>query len=391
VLQRALDPAESAEVRHNITLITAARTISNSAYRFTLPFLAVISTGLGVTVEQFGVAIAVSELCGLAGPLVGRLVDRVGERTAMSLGLIGVALGAFLAAASQNLVMFAIALVLIGQCSIAFVLAIGGWIVRWVPYERRGRVNGLVEVSWALGLLLGVSSLGLLTAATSWRAAYGVAGGATLAIAGLIRRRIPAAPPVAHDAPPRSAIRLTRLAVVACVGAFFLTVASHSLFVTFSEWLETDHGFSTRRLAALAFGLGVGELLASVSTARLSDRFGKELSAAAGAALMVPASLLLAVGHESVVVGLAALIVAVVGFEFSIVSMIPIGSRLIAGAPAAGLGILIASETVGRAAVSIPATRAFAAHGIAASALICASAACVTVAAFVVVRRMTAP
>lgn len=385
MLHRALDPSESIEVRQNINLVTVARLIGNSAYRFTLPFLAVLSAGLGVSVEQFGVAIAVSELCGLAGPLLGRVVDRVGDRTAMTAGMLGVAAGAALAAASQNLVMFAIALVLIGQSSIGFVLALAGWIARWVPYQRRGRVTGLTEVSWALGLLGGVSMLGLLTAATTWRAAYGVAAAATLAMAGVIRRRISAAPPRQHER-VHHRISLRWPAVVAIFGAFSLTVASHSLFVTFSTWLEDSHGFTATTLTAMAFALGVGELGASVATARLSDRIGKEYSTALGAALMVPGSLLLAAFPDSAALGITGLVIAVIGFEFSVVSAIPIGSRLVPGAPAVGLGILIASETFGRAAVSIPATRAFTRYGMAAPALICAVAAAVCAAAFSVIR-----
>jgi predicted MFS family arabinose efflux permease len=385
VLHRALDKNESFEVHQNITLVTTARLISNSAYRFTLPFLAVVATGLGVTVEQFGVAIAVSEMCGLAGPLIGRVVDRVGDRTAMTAGLLGVAAGATLAAASQNLVMFAVALVLIGQSSIGFVLAMGGWIARWVPYERRGRVTGLTEMSWALGLLVGVSLLGLLTAATTWRAAYGVGAAGTLAMAGLIRRRISAAPPQHHER-VHHRISLRWPAVVAMFGAFSLTVASHSLFVTFSAWLEESHGFTATTLTAMAFALGVGELGASVATAKVSDQLGKEFSTALGAGLMVPAALLLAMFHDSAVIGITGLVIAVIGFEFAIVSAIPIGSRLVPGAPAAGLGILIASETFGRAAVSIPATRALTRYGMAAPALMCAAAAAVCAVAFLVVR-----
>jgi predicted MFS family arabinose efflux permease len=385
VLHRALDPNESVEVRRNITLVTTARLISNSAHRFTLPFLSVVAIGLGVTVEQFGVAIAVSEMCGLAGPLIGRVVDRVGDRTAMAAGLAGVATGATLAATSQNLMMFAIALVLIGQSSIGFVLAMGGWIARWVPYERRGRVTGLTEVSWALGLLGGVSLLGLLTAATSWRAAYGVAAAITLAMAGLIRRRISATPPQRQErVHHRTSLRWP--AVVAVFGAFSLTAASHSLFVTFSTWLDDTHGFTAATLTAMAFGLGVGELGASVATAKVSDQLGKELSTALGAGLMVPAALLLAMFHDSAVIGITGLVIAVIGFEFAIVSALPIGGRLVPGAPATGLGILIASETFGRATVSIPATRALTRYGMAAPALICAAAATLSTVAFLSVR-----
>ena len=46
------------------------------------------------------------------------------------------------------------------------------WTADHVPYERRGRIIGLIETSWALGLLVGVTTLGLVAAATSWRWSY---------------------------------------------------------------------------------------------------------------------------------------------------------------------------------------------------------------------------
>jgi hypothetical protein len=100
----------------------------------------------------------------------------------------------------------------------------------------------------------------------------------------------------------------------------------------------------------------------------------------------VPAALLLAMFHDSAVIGITGLVIAVIGFEFAIVSALPIGGRLVPGAPAAGLGILIASETFGRATVSIPATRALTRYGMAAPALICAAAATLSTVAFLSVR-----
>jgi predicted MFS family arabinose efflux permease len=384
-----LRPDDVPEVRQNVAVVTLARLVSISPYRFTLPFLAIIAAGLDVSVDDFGVIIAISELCGLIGPLSGRFVERVGERRGMITALVGIATGSAIAASSPVLWVFGVALVLIGQSAILFVLSMGAWIARWVPYEHRGRITGLTETSWALALLLGASLLGVIAAVSSWRVSYLVGGAATLSMVVLIRARVSAPPHQAatSDARPRPKGRLRPSGWLILLGAFCLTVASHALFVTFSDWLEETHGFTTIGLAAMAFGLGVGELAASVSSVRLVDCVGKARSAALGSALMVPGALALAAGHTSVVVGIAGLVIVVIGFEYSIVSAIPLGSNLVLAAPAAGLGMLIGAETVGRAAVSIPATRVFTEHGMAAPALICAGAAAVTTLCFAFVGR----
>ena len=188
VLHRALDDTYPAEVRDHITLLTGARTSANACFRFAPPFLATIAVGQDVSLDRIGVALAVSELSGLASPLTGRLVDPFHRRTSMAAGLVGVGIGASLAAASGHLVVFTIALVVIAQSKVVFDLGLGAWVSDRVPFERRGRVIGLTETSWAMGLLAGVTTMGLVTAATSWRVGYVVGAVAVIGMAGVVAR-----------------------------------------------------------------------------------------------------------------------------------------------------------------------------------------------------------
>ena len=75
MLGRWLDDSYAPEVRGNITALAGARTTSNACYRFVGPFIATIARGLDVQLADIGVAIAISELFGLASPLIGRVVD----------------------------------------------------------------------------------------------------------------------------------------------------------------------------------------------------------------------------------------------------------------------------------------------------------------------------
>ena len=170
MLHRGLDATYPEEVRRRITLLTFARTAANGCFRFAPPFLATIASGLGVSLDTIGIAVAISELSGLVSPITGHLAERLHRRTAMAVGLAGVGAGAGLAAASHHVVMFAAALIVIAQSKVMFDLGLGAWISDRVAYERRGRALGLTETSWAMGLLLGVSAMGLVTAASSWRA-----------------------------------------------------------------------------------------------------------------------------------------------------------------------------------------------------------------------------
>ncbi|HAN33980.1 MAG TPA: hypothetical protein DCQ52_00570, partial [Acidimicrobiaceae bacterium] len=102
VLHRALDETYPGEVRHNITKLTLARTAANACFRFAPAFLATIAGGLGISLDRLGVALAISELSGLLSTTTGSVAERLHRRTAMWVGLVGVAMGATLAAASTH-------------------------------------------------------------------------------------------------------------------------------------------------------------------------------------------------------------------------------------------------------------------------------------------------
>ncbi len=375
MLHRGLDATFPAEVRQRITLLTLARTAANGCFRFAPPYLATIASGLDVSLDTIGIAVAVSELSGLMSPLTGSIAERFHRRTAMAAGLFGVAAGATLAAASQHVAMLAVALVVLAQSKVLFDLGLGAWVSDRVPYERRGRVIGLTETSWALGLLVVVSLLGLLTAVSSWRVGYAAAAALVAVMAVLVRRTV--ADDLGHGQEHARAERPEHVRVPAAgwalVGAALCLMASSQvLFVTFGSWLDDHHGIDPSGIAALAFGLGFAELFSSVSASRVADRWGKERAGAVGALVMVPAALVLAAGHDTLMLGLPALVVAIAAFEFAIVSIIPLGTQMVAGAPAFGMSVMLAAGTLGRALSSIPATRVYTRVGMAWPAIMCA-------------------
>ena len=378
MLDRLLDDSYSPVVRRDVTSLTVARFTTNAVYRFAPPFIGVIARGLDVELSELGVALAITELCGLTSPVLGRGIDRLPRRSSMVLGLVGLSIGAVVAGASAGIVMFAAGLFVVALSKIVFDVSLGTWIADHVPYERRGRVVGLTETSWALGLLVGVSVLGLVTAVSSWRWGYGVGAVAVGIMAVVIARRLRDDP--ADSAPPESAhttdlepAPIGRMPVVgwlAVAGMFGLMSAAQSLFITFGPWLEDQFDVDTIGLVGVTFGIGALELTASTTSAARTDRWGKERSAILAASIMVPAGLALSVLQSWLVPGLALLGIFIAAFEFGIVSSIPIGPTLIPGAPGRGLGTMIACGTLGRGLTSIVATRLFEAHGLTATAIL---------------------
>jgi predicted MFS family arabinose efflux permease len=385
-----LDESYPPVVRRGVPTLTAARLATNAVYRFAPPFLATIARGLDVDLADLGVALAVTELAGLTSPIVGRSIDRLPRRPAMVAGLVGIAVGSLIVAASSGIVLFTVGLLVLGMTKVVFDVALISWTADHVPYDRRGRVTGLLETSWALGLLIGVTLLGLVAAVTSWRWSYVVGAIGVVAMAGVVLTRLDREPAVhrSRNRPIAPATRLDTAGWAAVVGMLGLTAAAQALFVTFGAWLEDDFGFGTAALSAVTFGIGGLELVASTTSAARTDRWGKERSVVGGAVVMIPCGLLLFAIQSHVGVGLVALAVFIAAFEFSIVSTIPIGAELSPGTPGRGIGTLLAAGTVGRMLMAVPATVLYEAHGFGAPVLLAVASAALAGAAMAARHRL---
>ena len=359
MLSRWLDNSFSSIVKKNVTTLTAARLSTNACYRFTPPFVAIIAKGFNVSLSEIGIALTVSEFSGLLSPFIGRFVDRLSRRVAMLAGLFGISFGALLAAVSPNLIGFTIGVTMISVTKNFFDLGMSGWIADHVAYEKRGRIIGLTEISWALGLLIGVSGMGIITALFSWRAGFAAGAIGVLISTSFIASRIKTEP---HEVSSRIAddgVRLSGRAWLVVATMFATMCASQCIFITFGAWLDDEFGFGALGIAAVGFSFGLVELYASVTSASKTDTWGKEISIAVGALIMVPGGLVLAVVSHNLVLGLLALMVYILGFEFAVVSMLPLATHLVPKRPGSGLGFVIGAGTLGRGVMSFIATRAY--------------------------------
>jgi predicted MFS family arabinose efflux permease len=287
--------------------------------------------------------------------------------------------------------MFAAGLLLLAVAKIVFDVGLISWTSDHVAYERRSRVVGIIETSWALGLLVGVTTLGLVAAATSWRWSYVLGAVAVVAAAVMLLARLDPDEIPVGPAPSAGGTVTTRLRPsgwAAVTALFALMAAAQALFVTFGAWLEDVFGFGTAGLAGVTFGIGALELLASSTSAARTDRWGKERSVIWGAGIMVPSALVLSQLHEQLAIGLLALGLFIAAFEFSIVSAIPIGAELVPGAAGQGIGTMIACGTLGRAVTTVPATRLYERFGMAPVAMLSLGCAAAAGAAMVARRRL---
>jgi MFS transporter, DHA1 family, inner membrane transport protein len=300
--------------------LVGARLLTNITIRLVFPFLPQIARGLGTTVDGMGATLAASQLGALGQLLLGRVVHRIGVRTALIGGLSVLALVAVMASASTSLVWFGVCLAAILLAKGLYDVASTTWIGERVPVERRGRAIGLIETSWAGAFFLGMPLVALIIRAGTWRTPYLVIAGALGIAALVVASQVPPVRERADDS--RVGLRPDLAMVAALSTPFLFSAGLYTLLVSFATWLEDSHGVSIEGLGIAAFAVGLGELCGSSSCAVLADHLGPIKAMRFGIALIIPATLALPLGAEALPLALVLLFAWFALFEFSYVTLL---------------------------------------------------------------------
>ena len=345
-----------------LRVILLTRANFNLPMRLTYFFLPAISRGLGVSLHAAGVLVSVRALAGVGAPLFGVLSDTLGGRRVMSLGLVLMIVGAALTA---GLPWYGAALLgfgILGLAKGAYDPAMQGYVGQRVPYERRARAMGLVELSWSAALL-GMPLCGLLIDRVSWRAPFFLTAIVGVLTWQLTRRTLP--PGSEGDGrtsieserqPERLAQRVRGLrhlwkdhhARLAVVITGLLALAQDNVMVVYGAWMEDRFGLTVTALGAVTLVIGVAELIAEVGVIFLSDRLGKRRSVFVGLVLTACGYLLLPRMTGSLVLGLVGTAFLILAFEFSIVGFIPVVSGLNASARSTVMAFNVVTASIGR-------------------------------------------
>jgi len=358
MFRRFIDDDNSPVVLRNVDRLAWGRLVSNACYRFAPPFVAVIARGLDVTVGQLGIALMIGEFAGLLSPVIGRRIDRSNRLAGMTFGMSALFVGVVGAAVSPNIVVFTVAMFVLSASKVVFDTALIVWVNDHVPYERRGQVVGVIETSWALGLFIGVSAMGLVTALTNWRIGFGL-GALMMAVTGtLILRRLPH-----HEAhAPASehvSARIPRNGWLVVAAFFMLLGAAQTIGIVFGPWFEDNFGFSSGAIVAVVVSMGFVELVGSIGSSRVVDRWGKENAVRRGTILMFATCVVMAFGRDTSFIAVPMVVVFFLGFEFGIVCLLPVAANIIPGASGVGLGTAVGAGTFGRAVMSSIATNLY--------------------------------
>ncbi|HNS49784.1 MAG TPA: MFS transporter [Anaerolineae bacterium] len=352
----------SASTARQMVFLFGARIVLNTAYRIVYPFLPAIARGLDISIASASRLVSLRLLPGLAAPWLGSVGDRKGRRRMIEVALVLFALAGLLVASAGATWAFGAALVLYGFSKVVFDPSIHALLGDIIPYDRRARAIGIVELSWSAAWLFGVPLSGYLIQHFGWKAPWAMLGLLGLAFLLLVRRSLPsdrqpgdARDPAAHAPPaqPWLAI-LRRPGIVALLAAALLLAFAIELpFIVYGAWLEQSFGLGLTSLGLASAVVGIAEAVAEIGTTLLTDRLGKRRSVLAGLlGLAAGLGLLPRLASHGLVAALGGMVLVVLAFEFAIVSFIPLASEAAPDARALLLSCVVSAMLLGRMAGS---------------------------------------
>jgi predicted MFS family arabinose efflux permease len=349
---------------HNVTksrlaTLFVSRTALNTAHRIIYPFLPSIARGLGISLAAASGLVTLRVIAGLFAPFLGFVSDRFGRRRTMEMALLIFALAGILLAGIGTLAAAAMAFALYGLSKVLFDPAVHAYLGDTVPWARRARAVGILELSWSSAWLLGVPASGLLIERLGWRTPWAVLAVLGLLGVWLIHTRLPpaqrqmassAGTPLAREvfATWRRLLRRRPIRTL-LLTSLLLTLANEIPFIVYGAWLETAFGLSLSALGMASILVGLAEAAAELGTTVITDRFGKRRSVLAGL-LGLAASLLLLpwLADLGLIAALAGVVLMLITFEFGIVSLIPLATELAPEARASLLSLNLTAFSLGR-------------------------------------------
>jgi predicted MFS family arabinose efflux permease len=326
-----------------ISTSIVVRLLVDTSVQMFNPFLPIFATGMGTDVVVMGRLVSLRSAMGIFAPIFGALADRTGYRRIMRASLLAVALALLLIGVSTNLWLVALAMMVMGLGLAGFVPTLQAYISARLPYAKRARGIGMLEYSWALTGIVGLSLMGLLIANTSWRAPFFVLSAGMLVMVWVLgalpsarTESAPVHPATGEPQPMPIGARMTRFfhlgsnaasaygLILASVANFF---AAMQLMIVYGAWLSDQYGLGARELGYVALLFGCFDLTASVSVSLFTDRFGKRRSALVGTTGALFGYLLIPWLNVALIPAVLSAALARGFFEFAVVSTIPLLSE----------------------------------------------------------------
>jgi len=335
-----------------VPLITIIRTVLNTGFRMVFPFQPFFMEGFGIGLEQMGRMLAGRSFVGLFSPFLASLADSRGRKTGMLVGLSLFSIGSLAVVMHESVITFFIFILLSLLGKSVFDPSIQAYFGDQIPYQRRGLVLALTEMSWSGAFFIGVPVVGFLLDRFGLISAFWVLSILGLLAILLVSISLPPDPDPRQGRPSLMANFGTVLSSPAALAGLSLMalicLGNQLVNVVFGVWLNESFAFQITALGGASAVIGISELIGEGGVSLISDRLSKKKAVLVGllgsslSAVVLP---FLGRTRTGAVIGLFFFYLS---FEFTIVSVIPLMTGVVPEARATLMALNIASASLGR-------------------------------------------
>jgi len=338
-----------------IIIGTLLKLLLNTGRRFIYPFAPTISRSLDVPLTAVTSIIAASQASALLGLFSGPLADRIGYRFMMRAGVGVLAIGMLICGLVPEYWPVFLGLILASFGKTLFDPAIQAFIGHTVPYEKRGRVIGIIEISWAGSTLMGIPALALIIEHSGLQTSFFIM--ALLGALGwiVLGKTFPPDPgrsgqDVEKESFFSSFIQLikSRPAAGMLAFGFWISLANDSLFVVYGAWFEQAFLVSVVTLGFSTVAIGSAELLGESITALFADQIGLKRTIVIGIGFAVCAYILLPLIGQSLPLAMIGMFCIFLTFEISMVTSFSLSTELLPETRATMMAGFYATAGIGR-------------------------------------------
>ena len=319
------------------------------------PFLPAFARGLGVPVAALAPLVSLRGFAALLSPVFGPVSERYGRRPILIISMLVFSAGCSIVVIWPAYWPFGITLAIIALSKVIYDPAMQAYIGDVVPYQRRGRVLAVTELSWAGAFFLGVPAVGFVIQQQGWTAPYVWLGFFGAAAALLLWRSLPGP---AADQRSGSVTTLSetvkviagqRVIWAAAFYVFLIMAANELLLIIYGVWMEENFNLALTTLGLATSVIGIAELTGEILTGLTIDRIGKRRFLLMTG--FISALMYLAVPFVSttLTMTLLALFSLFVFFEMTAVGGVPLLTELVPTARGVVLSVALAAGGLGRA------------------------------------------
>jgi multidrug resistance protein len=238
--------------------------------------------GLLVTAYSIGYAIFAF--------VFGPISDKIGRRFLLIAGLICFSVFGILCGFANDFKVLFLLRILSGVAASAAAPQVWASIGDLIPFEKRGRVMGIVSAALAVSQLLGVPIGAFIADAGGWRSSFFALGITSIIVVLLAIIYFPKTRNKASNDSDISSQLLTSLKSVlfnkhALSGLFvtlFLMFGSFGMYSFLGVWLSDSFKLTVNAIGSVIIFVGIGNLIGNLTGGLLADTFGKKIVAIMG-------------------------------------------------------------------------------------------------------------